>query len=170
MSWFDAFRFRARGLRRGLLEDEFDDEVNFHLDQLAAEDQARGLSPADARGAARRDFGIASTVKEDLRAARGVHLIDAFVQDVRHGMRQLWRNRGFATATILTIALGIGATTAVFTVVYGVVLKPLPYRDPERLVNIWSGAVRVWVCRAHSSARPTIATGPRRVSPSRAWR
>ncbi len=78
--------------------------------------------------------------------------LDALRQDLRYGIRLLWRNPGFATATILTIALGIGATTAVFTVVYGVVLKPLPYRDPERLVNIWSGAVRFGLPRAFVGA------------------
>ena len=138
MSWMDAFRFRAGGIRRKRLEHEFDDEVRFHLEAQAAEYEARGLSPEDARRAARRDFGIASTVKEDLRAARGIHLVEAFVQDIRHGLRQLWRNPGFAAAALLTIALGIGATTAVFTVVYNVVLKPLPYRDPEQLVSLWS--------------------------------
>ena len=62
--------------------------------------------------------------------------LDAFVQDLRYGIRLLARNTGFATATILTVALGIGATSAVFTVVYGVVLRPLPYREPERLVSL----------------------------------
>ena len=131
---------------------EFDDEVSFHMDQLAAEDEARGLSPADARAAARRDFGIAATVKEDLRAARGVHLIDAFFQDVRHGMRQLRRHPGFAAAALLTIALGIGATTTVFTVVYNVILRPLPYPQPERLVTLWSTAPALDLPRAFVGA------------------
>ena len=74
--------------------------------------------------------------------------LDAFLQDLRYGVRLLWRDAGFAVATILTVALGIGATTAVFTVVYGVVLRPLPYGEPERLVNIWSGAVRFGLPRA----------------------
>ena len=78
--------------------------------------------------------------------------LDAFVQDFRYGIRLLARNTGFATATILTVALGIGATTAVFTVVYGVVLRPLPYREPERLVNLWSGAVRFGLPRAFVGA------------------
>ena len=152
MSWFDAFRFRARAIRRESLEHEFDDEVNFHLEQLAAEDESRGLAPDDARRAARRDFGIAATVKEDLRAARGVHLVDAFVQDVRLGLRQLRRNPGFAGAALLTIALGIGATTAVFTVVYNVILRPLPYPEPERLVTLWSTAPKLGLPRAFVGA------------------
>ena len=78
--------------------------------------------------------------------------LDAFVQDFRYGIRLLARNTGFATATILTVALGIGATTAVFTVVYGVVLRPLPYREPGRLVNLWSGAVRFGLPRAFVGA------------------
>ena len=78
--------------------------------------------------------------------------LDAFVQDLRYGIRLLARNTGFATATILTVALGIGATSAVFTVVYGVVLRPLPYREPERLVNLWSGAVRFGLPRAFVGA------------------
>ena len=134
---------------------------------MAEDYESRGLSPEEARRAARRDFGIASTVKEDLRAARGIHLVDAFLQDLRYGIRLLWRNPGFATATILTIALGIGATTAVFTVVYGVVLKPLPYPSPSGSSTY--GRRAGVVCHAHLSAPRTIATGARNV-PSRAWR
>ena len=152
MSWIDAFRFRARGIRRRELEREFDDEVRFHLEAVAEDYESRGLSPEEARRAARRDFGIASTVKEDLRAARGIHLVEAFVQDIRHGVRQLLRNPGFAAAALLTIALGIGATTAVFTVVYNVVLKPLPYPEPEQLVSLWSTAPAMNLPRAFVGA------------------
>jgi putative ABC transport system permease protein len=79
---------------------------------------------------------------------RDVHSIGTFVDELRHGARLLWRNPGFAASALLTIALGIGVTTAVFTLVYGVVLQPLPYREPERLVSLWSTAPRMNLPRA----------------------
>lgn len=148
MSWRDAIRFRLRGLHRTRLEHEFDEEQQFHVDQLTAEHMARGLDRESAVRAARREFGGAANTREDLREARGVHVIDAFVQDIRYGVRTLWHNPGFALATILTVALGIGATTAVFTLVYGIVLRPLPYPQPERLVNLWTYAPRLGLERA----------------------
>ena len=152
MRWLDALRFRLRGLWRRRLESELDDELQFHLDQLTRQYVKRGHSPAEAAIAARRDFGAAANLKEDLREVRGVSLIDAFADDVKYGTRLMWRNRGFASAALLTIALGIGATSAVFTVVYGVVLRPLAYREPERLVSVWGTAPRVGLARSFVTA------------------
>src|SRR5215217_6375983 len=118
MSWRDVIRFRLGGLRRARLERELDEELQFHVDQLASEHRARGLDPGSALRAARREFGVMANTREDLREARGVHVFDNFAQDIRYGLRMLWRSPGFAVSTILTIALGIGATTAVFTLVY----------------------------------------------------
>jgi putative ABC transport system permease protein len=152
VSWFDRLRFRARAVRRAQLETEFDEELQFHLEKQTQEHIARGMAPAAARLAARREFGGAMPIKEDLREARGMHLADTFVQDVHYGARLLTRNRGFAAAAILTIALGIGATTAVFSVVYGVVLRPMPYPDAGRLVNLWSSIPEMALPRAFVSA------------------
>ena len=152
MRWLDALWFRVRGLWRRRLELDLDDELQFHLDHLERQYVERGYNAADAAAAARREFGVAANLKEDLREVRGVGLIDAFVSDVQYGTRLMWRNPGFAAAALLTIALGIGATTAVFTVVYGVVLRPLPYREPSRLVSIWSTAPRMGLPRAFVTA------------------
>ena len=148
MRWLDALWFRIRGLWRRRLEGELDDELQFHLDQLTRQHVERGYKPAEAAIAARRDFGATANRKEHLREVRGVSLIDAFTDDVNYGTRLMWRNPGFAAAALVTIALGIGATTAVFTVVYGVVLRPLPYREPDRLVSVWSTAPRMGLSRA----------------------
>ena len=153
MSWFDAFRFRARGLRRGSLEDEFDDEVNFHLD--AARGRVRSARPEPGgrawrctarlrhcgnsqRGSARRAWRA-----PDRRVRSGRPPRDAPTPAA---------TPGFAAAALLTIALGIGATTAVFTVVYNVILRPLPYPEPERLVTLWSTAPALGLPRAFVGA------------------
>ena len=138
MKLIDRFRFRARALRRNRIESEFDDEIQFHVERETQENIARGMSPVEAHRKALREFGVRTPIKEELREVRGLNLIDTMVQDMRYGVRLLRRNPGFAAAAALTIALAIGATTAVFSVVYGIVLRPLPYREPERLVSVWS--------------------------------
>lgn len=152
MTWFDRLRFRLGLLRRARLEQDFDDEMRFHLEELAAQHEARGRGREEAMRAARREFGIASTVKEDLREAHGINLLDSVLLDLRYGLRLLRRDPGFAASAFLTIALGIGTTTAVFTVVYGVVLRPLPYPEPDRLVALWTGAPRLRLPRAFVGA------------------
>jgi putative ABC transport system permease protein len=94
MTWWDVVRFRTRALRRGRLEKEFDKELQFHLDELAKRHSDRGLSGEEARRAARREFGAPLTIKEDLRATRGLNVIDAFVQDLRYGVRLIGRAPG----------------------------------------------------------------------------
>jgi putative ABC transport system permease protein len=152
MRLIDALWFRLRALRRGRLEADFDDEVQFHLEQLAARYEEAGVPRDEAMQRARRDFGVTATIKEDLREARGVHVLDAFVQDVRHGARLMLRNRAFTAAALSTVALCIGTTAAVFTVVYAVVLRPLSYPEPDRLVALWSTAPREQLPRAFVGA------------------
>jgi len=141
---------RLRALVRGDVADrELSDEMRSHLDHLVAEYIARGLTPDAARDAARREFGPVTQLTEASRDARGVTWFRNGWQDIRYGARLMRRTPGFAAAAILTIALGIGATTAMFSVVYGVVLRPLPYRDPDRLVNLWSTAIKRGLPRAN---------------------
>ena len=118
-------------------------------ERLAQEHIARGMTPEAAREAARREFGPVTQLVEESRDARGVMWIVNGWHDVRYGVRLMGRAPGFAAAVILTVALGIGATTAMFSVVYGVVLKPLPYGDPDRLVNLWTTAPERGVPRGH---------------------
>src|SRR6185369_5560302 len=108
---------------------------------------ARGLSPAEARRAARIDFEGLEQVKEKVRDGLVGSALHTFLQDTRYAWRGLRRQPSFAAIALVTLALGIGVNTAIFSVFYGVLLHPLPYRQPERLVRIWasyrdSGAAR----------------------------
>jgi putative ABC transport system permease protein len=141
---------RARALLRSEAVDrELGDEMREHLQHLVDEHIARGMAPAAALDAARREFGPVAQIADEARDARGVMWLANAWQDVRYGMRLIGRAPGFAAAAILTVALGIGATTAIFSVVYSVVLQPLPYREPDRLVNLWSTAVKRGFARAY---------------------
>ncbi|MDQ6888533.1 MAG: ABC transporter permease [Gemmatimonadota bacterium] len=122
------------------------DEIAFHLEMRAREMMERGVPEADARRLAATSFGDRPAIEAECREIRDHHLRDrtrreemrGMVMDLRFALRGLRRDRGFAAAAILTLALGIGATAAVFTVVNGVLLRPLPYSDPARLAMIWT--------------------------------
>jgi putative ABC transport system permease protein len=131
-------RVRAM-LTRRRLEHELDEELRSHLELSAAEHIRRGLSPEAARARARRDLGCTTHVREQWRDARGFTPLDDLLTDLRHGIRRLVARPAFAAVTLATLAIGIGANTAVFSLVHGVLLAPLPVADGERLV--WLGAV-----------------------------
>jgi putative ABC transport system permease protein len=135
---------RAVGsIRRAPLDRSLDAEVREHLRQLEDRFRRRGMTDDEARRAARQAFGGVQQLTEAHREARSFMWLDRTAQDAGHAVRMLRHNPGFAAVTILTLALGIGANTAVFTVVHGVLLSPLPYPDANRLVRIgwdWDGA------------------------------
>ncbi len=126
-------RVRAT-LRRSRLDDELDDELREHLAMLQERFVRNGMDPSEAFYAARRQFGGVTQVKEELMERRSLPRIDVLVQDLRHAFRRLRRSRRFTASAALTLALGIGATTAVFAVLDTVVLRPLPYAEPDRLM------------------------------------
>ena len=126
---------RVRTLfHRASMERELDAELQFHLDMLAAEYVRQGMAPDVARRTARQLFGGVETIKDDVRDAWLTRLIETFGQDVRYGVRGLRKQAGYALAVVVTMALGIGANTAIFSVVNAVVLQPLPYARGEDLL------------------------------------
>jgi hypothetical protein len=125
-------------LSRRRREEDLDDEIRFHIEMLVEENVARGMSPREARQAARREFGGMEQIKEVYRDHRGLVAIENLLQEVRHAFRLLNRYRRFAAVTALTLALGIGATTAMFAVVQHAILRPLPFPHADRLVAVES--------------------------------
>src|SRR4029077_6321726 len=116
-------------------EGELEDEIRAHLDALVDEGVRRGMTPDEARYAARREFGGVEQTREAYRDQRGIPFFDALWQDLRFALRLLVKQPGFAVIAILTLALGIGATTAVFSVVDRILFRALPYPHEERLVS-----------------------------------
>jgi putative ABC transport system permease protein len=119
--------------RRDRFEQQLDEDVRAHLEMLIDENLGKGMNPEEARYAALRQFGNVSSMKEECRERWSTCIIEELVQDVRYGLRQLRRNPGFTAVVVLTLALGIGATTAIFSVIYCGFLNPWPYKDSGRL-------------------------------------
>jgi predicted permease len=130
--------FRLRALfRRDELDSDLADELSFHIEREAQKYVQSGLPPNEALRRARQRFGGLDQVKEGCQDARGVRLAETMAQDVRYGVRILSKSPGFTAIAVLTLALGLGASTAVFSLVNAILLKPLPYPNPERIVMPW---------------------------------
>lgn len=128
---------RIRGLfGKELLDKELDEEMTAHLEMLVEDNLKRGMTLEEARRAARRSFGGVTQTKEAYRDQRGLPIVETLMQDIRYGVRMLRRNPGFTVVAVLTLALGVGANTAIFSVLDAVMLKVLPVRDPARLVLV----------------------------------
>ncbi|MCC6991751.1 MAG: ABC transporter permease, partial [Acidobacteria bacterium] len=129
-------RWLALG-RQARLDRELDDEVRAHLEMAELDGIRRGLSPEAARLAARRAFGGIAQMKEQHRDSRSARWAEHLAADLRYGLTSLRRDPGFAVVAIVVLALGIGANTAMFSLVDGVLFKPLPFPEPERVVRVW---------------------------------
>ena len=140
MTFVSRLRAAARNLfRREHVERELDDELRAYVDLLTAENVRRGLPRDAARRAALVDAGGVEQTKEEVRDARTGAWLDALARDVRHTVRGLRRSPGFTLAVVCTLAIGIGLNSAIFTLVYAVLARPLPVRGADRVVNVYQG-------------------------------
>src|SRR6266566_1269041 len=124
--------------RQRKLEQELDEELRFHIAQYTEDLVRSGISLEEARRRARMEFGGIDTVKEDCREARDLLVFDELGREFHYAARQLWRNPGFTATVVLTLALSIGANTAIFSIVNALLLKSLPYSHPERIGTIFT--------------------------------
>ena len=134
---FNDLRYRLRAIfRRGEMERDLATELQLHYEREVNKLVERGLTPSNAQRQARLAIGGIEQVKEDTRDAWGVRFVESMVQDVSYALRMLWKAPGFTAAVTLSLALGIGANTAIFTLMDAVLWRMLPVKDPERLLVV----------------------------------
>src|SRR3984885_4110198 len=138
MRWFEQFRMAVLMLfRRKNEAARLNDELRFHLEQQIAENRSKGMGMGEARSAALRTFGNPTLLRDQVRSTWSWNWLEICLRDIRSGARTLARSPGFAIIAILVMALGIGATTSLFTIARAVLLKPLPFREPNKLVMVY---------------------------------
>ncbi|HUD14973.1 MAG TPA: ABC transporter permease, partial [Terracidiphilus sp.] len=165
MRWMHKLPMQCKMLfRRDRAGEQLHDELDFHLDQQITENVAAGMSPAEARSAALRSFGNPATLRDQARDTWSWHWLELLLSDMRYSIRTLVRTPGFSVLAIVVMGLGIGANVALFTVVRSVLLRPLPFKDQDRLVRLYEanakgafqdnivagGTFASWQAQAHS--------------------
>ena len=139
MRWLQKLRTQLAALRRSRAGIDLDAELSFHLDQQIAENLAAGMNSEEARRAAIHSFGNPSAIREETRSTWTWTSVECFFRDLGAGLRSLSRSPGFTCTAILVIALGLGCNIAIFAVIHSVLLKPLPFHDPSRLIVLYQG-------------------------------
>jgi hypothetical protein len=154
MNWWRTLQQGFQRLfRKETLDREMEEELRLHVEMRTRKNIESGLSPEEARYAALRSFGGMEQVKEVCRDLRGIGWMEAFYKNLRYGIRTLRRTPGFTAIALVTLGLAIGANTAIFSVVNAVLLRPLPYQDPDRLVSLWEENTKEGIEEMRTSGR-----------------